>query len=103
MNLRALIVALAGLSACTQFPELDETATPGVAQAPYPRIVPLDGLLSAPAPVRATPEVIDEVTARASGLEARAEALQGRATAQPDSVAERLRWLRARAEALRAE
>ncbi len=90
------------MAACTQFPELDATETPGVAEAPYPALVPLVGLLEDKAPPRATPEVIDEVEARAGGLEARAEALQGVEGGQTRSVEERLRLLRQKAEALRS-
>ena len=73
----ALFLLMTGLAtACTQFPELDATATPGVADAPYPDLLPIDQLLRGSA-ARATPEVRAGVEARAAALRGRAEALQG--------------------------
>ena len=106
LPLAALALVAAGLSGCARFPELDATATPGVAEAPFPKLVPLDGLLEEQAPPRATPEVITEVEARAAGLQARAGGLQS--VASPASgaglspVEQRLKRLRQKAEALRA-
>ena len=34
------LAGVLGLCACTQFPELDATATPGVSEAPYPELLP---------------------------------------------------------------
>ena len=62
------------LCACAQFPELDSTRTPGVATAPYPRLVPFETVLDAPPP-RATPEAQAGVASRAESLRARAERL----------------------------
>ncbi|GGB24917.1 hypothetical protein [Allosediminivita pacifica] len=70
------LAGVLGLCACTQFPELDATATPGVSEAPYPELLPLSGLLDAPPP-RATPEVAEGVDARTEALRRRADALRG--------------------------
>ncbi|SNR25737.1 hypothetical protein [Puniceibacterium sediminis] len=64
------------LCACAQFPELDSTQTPGVADAPYPRLVPIETLLVSDPP-RATPEMRAGVLARAEALRARAALLVG--------------------------
>ncbi len=64
------------LSACAQFPALDNTQTPGVATAPYPRLVPFETLLEAPA-ARATPEMREGVLDRADSLRERAGQLTG--------------------------
>ena len=72
----ALFLLMTGLAtACTQFPGLDATATPGVADAPYPDFLPIEQLLSGSAS-RATPEVRAGVEARAAALRRRAAALQ---------------------------
>lgn len=96
-------LAVAGLvGACTQFPDLDASETPGVAEAPYPALVPLETLTTAAAPPRAQPEMIEDVTARAAALDARAERLQGASSGPGSDVQRRLALLRQRAEALRA-
>lgn len=94
-----LATALA-LAACTQFPELDQTATPGVAEAPYPTLLPLGELLTGPAP-RATPEVRAGVEARAAGLQARAAALQRARIGPAGDIDQRVKRLRQKAAALR--
>ena len=63
------------MAACTQFPELDATATPGVAETPYPDLLPLERLLAGGAPL-ATPDMRAGVEARAAALQARAERLR---------------------------
>jgi hypothetical protein len=98
----ALAVAVLPV-ACTQFPELDEAATPGVAQAPYPQLVPLESLLAAPAPVRATEETVDTVEGRVDSLRSRADRLKSVEVAQGAAVPDRLARLRRQAEALRAQ
>ncbi|QFS82641.1 hypothetical protein FIU97_07465 [Roseivivax sp. THAF40] len=77
MRAPALVIALGlAVTGCTQFPELDATATPGVADAPYPDLLPL-GLLLGDAPMRATPDMSANVVSRAEALRARAARLQG--------------------------
>lgn len=76
MRAPAILIALGlAVSGCTQFPELDATATPGVAEAPYPDLLPL-GLLLGGAPMRATPDMSANVVSRAAALRARAQVLQ---------------------------
>ncbi len=71
-----LLPAFLLLCACAQFPELDRTQTPGVADAPYPRLVPIGTLLEAE-PARATPEMRAGVLGRVGALRARAARLNG--------------------------
>ncbi|MGR3271621.1 hypothetical protein [Thalassococcus profundi] len=74
--MRFLPALLLCLSACAEFPELDATATPGVATAAYPQLLPLETLLDGPAP-RATPDLRAGVEGRAASLRARAARLRG--------------------------
>ncbi|WP_146590000.1 hypothetical protein [Puniceibacterium confluentis] len=76
MTVLRLLPATLLLCACAQFPELDSTQTPGVATAPYPRLVPIETLLQG-APPRATPEMRAGVLGRAGALRARAARLSG--------------------------
>lgn len=71
-----LVAGLCALGACAQFPELDAATDPAVFDRDYPRILPIDGLLTGPEP-RATPEVAGSVQARAAALKARAARLGG--------------------------
>lgn len=80
--MRFLPVILVLLSACAQFPELDATATPGVAEAAYPDLVPMETLLTAPEP-RATPQARAGVEGRAAALRARADRLRGPVVSTP--------------------
>ncbi|MBE9635246.1 hypothetical protein [Salipiger mangrovisoli] len=72
-----LLTALALTGACTDFPEFDGSQAPGVATAPWPKLLPLDGVLRAEAPPRTQPEMAGELDARAEALRRRAAALQG--------------------------
>lgn len=92
---------LAALTGCTQFPELDATQTPGVAEAPYPDLLPLDALLNGAVP-RATPGEAAAVEGRVAALKARASRLQ-RVEIAPRGVDGRLLRLRRKAAALRSE
>ncbi|WP_226621044.1 hypothetical protein [Alloyangia pacifica] len=71
-----LLPLLALLGACTDFPEFDGSQSPGVANAPWPELVPLSGLLASQPPTRAEPEMAENLDARAEALRRRAEALQ---------------------------
>lgn len=93
-------MALALLSGCAQFPELDETQTPGVATAPYPALLPLDTLLEGPRPT-ASPAMIAGVQGRAEALRARAGGVQARPVGPGADVQGRLSRLRQKAETLR--
>ena len=76
--MRLLLLPLcAALAACTPFPELEGAQTPGVAEAPWPDLLPLGPLLAEAAPPRATPEQQEGLETRASALRARAAGLQG--------------------------
>ncbi len=72
----AVLVPVLALCACTQFPELDQTATTGVSEAPYPDLLPLSALLADRAPT-ATREEAAALTGRAEALRRRADALRG--------------------------
>lgn len=103
MRRSVLVCVLAGgtaLTACTQFPELDQTATPGVATSPYPGLVPIETLLVGPTP-RATDVVRQSIEARVAGLRTRADALHRARTGPGSDLARRLARLRQRAAALR--
>ncbi|ETX13042.1 hypothetical protein OCH239_13590 [Roseivivax halodurans JCM 10272] len=76
MRLPALVGIGLALAACTTFPEIDAAETPGIDNAPYPDLVPIETLLAAEPP-RATPELRAGVESRASALRGRASALQG--------------------------
>ncbi|WP_094021755.1 hypothetical protein [Maliponia aquimaris] len=91
----------AGLGGCAQFPELDAAQTPGVADAPYPRLLPLEALLNGPAP-RASEAAIATVEGRVGALRARAARLQ-RIDIAPSGVQGRLARLRQKAAELRAQ
>ena len=92
MTRAALILSLALLTGCTDFPELDTATSAEARAAPYPRLVPLEGLL-----VGAEVTALDEETgarlaARAAALRWKAAQLR-RITALPP--ADRARLLRA--------
>lgn len=93
-------MALPLLAACAQFPELDETQTPGVATAPYPRLLPLEQLLDGPAPT-ADASMIAGVQGRAEALRGRASGVQAAPVSQDAAVQGRLSRLRQKADALR--
>ncbi len=88
------------LAGCAQFPELDRTQTPGVATAPYPRLLPIEELLDGRQPT-ATPGMIDGVLGRADALRGRAGTVQAAPVGQGAGVQDRLTRLRRKAEALR--
>ncbi len=96
------LFALAGaLPACTQFPELDAVQTPGVATAPYPKLLPLSDLLGGPMP-EVSAETIIRVEGRVGALQSRADRLRGAQVAQT-RVDDRLTQLRQRAADLRSQ
>ncbi|WP_343502642.1 hypothetical protein [Alloyangia pacifica] len=71
-----LLTFLALTGACTDFPEFDGSQSPGVAGAPWPRLVPLSGLLEGQPPARTQPEMAADLDTRAEALRRRAAALQ---------------------------
>lgn len=68
------------LGACTQFPQLDRTIPPGLEQAPFPALVPVEPLLA-----QATAGRIDPAQTQAS-LQARLTRLRARAARLRGSV-----------------
>lgn len=90
------------LASCAQFPELDASQTPGVADAPYPQLVPLDSLLIGTEP-RATTDMIASVTGRAEGLRARASRIKRRPVGPASGIDRRVAQLRQNAAKLRAQ
>jgi len=90
-----------GLSGCAQFPELDAMQTPGVEDAPYPKLLPLDTLLNGPAP-RASEATLVQVEGRLAALRARADRLQ-QVPADGQDTDSRMARLRQKASALRAQ
>lgn len=74
----ALLASLTLTGACTQFPQLDHTSSPELANSDYPMLVPLGPVLAAAQtsgiePVQATAAI----DARVSALQARAARLRG--------------------------
>ncbi len=72
----ALLIAL-GAAGCTQFPELDATLTDEARAAPYPDLVPLDGLQARINGTNTDPETVPTIEARITGLKSRASGLSG--------------------------
>lgn len=91
---------LAVVAGCAQFPELDRTQTPGVENAPYPALLPLDTLLEGPVP-QEDMSTVARVEGRAEALQARAAGLQRVQAGGQADLSSRLARLRQRAEALR--
>lgn len=74
-------LTLAGLTGCTQFPELDGTVSPAVANAPPPELVPLAPLLaqanSGQTTANSAEAAQQALTSRLASLRARADRLRG--------------------------
>lgn len=82
---------LIALAACAQFPELDGTVSPDLANAPFPDLVPLAPLFAqANTTARNAPEVASTLTPRLAALNARAARLRGPVL----SAADRARLIR---------
>ncbi|MEP5729212.1 MAG: hypothetical protein ABJL67_07535 [Sulfitobacter sp.] len=67
-----------GLTACTQFPDLEHTQSTDLKRAAYPALVPIQPILAqnaAPAPDSV--EVASTLTTRIDGLRTRAERMRG--------------------------
>lgn len=85
----ALSVALgagAVLPGCTQFPQLDATISDTTRRAPYPDLVPLEGLRARIDGTRIAPDTAESVTTRADRLRARAARLRGPVIDAPTRV-----------------
>lgn len=79
-RIRFRLCALAALliAGCTQFPVIDDRATPEMLSADFPSLVPLEPLLAAATAGRVdTVQTEAELNARVSRLKARAAGLQG--------------------------
>lgn len=100
MRPRLFLIVLPALVACTQFPDLDAAVAPEVANAPYPRLLPIEQVLGPERPPRATPEAAARLAGQAAALQARAGTATGSEAA---ALSERADALRLRADALRAE
>lgn len=80
---RTIILLAVVLSACTEFPALDGTIDPALANAPYPALVPLGPVLAQAdagadgAGIRGAAGVEPALSARLAGLRARANGLRG--------------------------
>ncbi|MDR9395368.1 MAG: hypothetical protein RI571_13805 [Roseovarius sp.] len=73
--LAAAVLALA--ASCARFPELDETVDEDARRAPYPALIPLEGLAAPGAAPRATAPATEALEARAARLRARAGRIRG--------------------------
>lgn len=84
------------LTACAELPALDGSVSPEALNAPYPALIPLDGLL-------ADVSTSSPAQAAQAELEGRAARLRGAAIPGPGNgdLAARGQRLRARAESLR--
>ncbi|MEY8842388.1 hypothetical protein AB9K41_25435 [Cribrihabitans sp. XS_ASV171] len=84
------IAAFLALGACVQVPELDESVPPGLRDAPYPKLQPLDETLGpAVDPVSEAEELEERLSGRVQSLQSRARGLQ--APVIEPSARERLR------------
>lgn len=73
----ASLFTILALSACTQFPELDETIPASIEDAEYPTLVPLDPLLASSIPAGVDQEATtQQLEARAASLRIRADGLR---------------------------
>ena len=82
MSLRSLLCCVSlivfGLAACTQFPQLDRTLTPALADADYPALVPVEPLLAQATQGQVNPEATQaNLQGRVARLRARAARLRG--------------------------
>ncbi|KEJ89269.1 hypothetical protein [Sulfitobacter donghicola] len=74
----ALWASVALLGACTQFPALDHTISPELANADYPELVPLQPVLAAAQNSRVEPvQAGAAIDGRVAALKARAARLRG--------------------------
>jgi hypothetical protein len=76
MIFRVILFATAlGLSACTQFPQLDATLEDTDKDAPYPRLFSKSAIEQGTQRVTITPEVTQGINDRVAALKARAKAI----------------------------
>ncbi len=72
-----LSALFAALSACSEFPALDDATSREARTAPYPDLVPIETLNAQAPEQRIEPETTAETQARIDKLKARAAKLQG--------------------------
>ncbi|TKZ19217.1 hypothetical protein FAP39_12325 [Shimia litoralis] len=63
------------LASCAQFPAVDSTEDPALADAPYPELVPVEQVLI-DTPPRLDENSADQLQSRINGLNRRADALR---------------------------
>lgn len=95
--MRLAILLTLSLAACAELPPVEGSISPAARAAPFPELIPLDGLLAE----AATPS---RAAAAQAELEQRSARLRGVALPSPGTgdLAERGRRLRERAAALQA-
>ena len=77
-SLCVLSVLAFGVTACTQFPQLDRTITPALEDADFPALVPVDPLLATASAGRVDPlQTQANLQGRVSRLRARAARRRG--------------------------
>ena len=72
----ALMAGLILLAGCSDWPDLGSALSPDAANAPYPRLAPLGGVLAQVPEGRITDETTADLQARAAGLRGRAARLR---------------------------
>jgi len=84
--IRHMTLALSLLAAgCTQFPQLDQTITPQMEAAPFPKLVPVDPLLANIRTSGVDPvQTQNALQARVARLRARAARLRGSVLTGPE-------------------
>lgn len=70
------LLCVAALTACTQFPALDENLSAQARAAPYPDLVPVEDLRAQLAAAKITDETTTSLEARVASLRARADRLR---------------------------
>ncbi|WP_137703084.1 hypothetical protein [Marimonas lutisalis] len=73
----AIIIVLATLAGCSEFPELDDAVSPEMDQADYPALVPVEPLIAAAQGAQITEETGASVLGRVAALKAKAAGLSG--------------------------
>lgn len=74
---RILFLSFGLLAACTGFPALDGKVSATARAAAYPKLLPINDLLTRPSPPRLSETDVAALTARAARLRRRAAALRG--------------------------
>ncbi len=78
MRLALPALALCALTACTQFPELDQTVSPDLENADFPALIPLDPILAGTrTATRDNTQTQAMLEARVANLRARAARIRG--------------------------